>query len=118
METEPKDKGHEFYDQVIDCYKKIGIEHLITISYYQLPYSLVDKYNGWIGRDVIHCYQVDCAIVYEHYKDHVQYWLTLYEIDMGRLHHGEMAGNLPHQGLPQAGSWDPCILGNCFSRPA
>ena len=55
METEPNEKGLEFYDKVFDCCKKHGIEPLVTISHYELPYALVEKYNGWIGREVIDC---------------------------------------------------------------
>ena len=31
METEPNEKGLEFYDKVFDCCKKHGIEPLVTI---------------------------------------------------------------------------------------
>ena len=36
-ETEPNEKGLEFYDRVFDCCKKHGIEPLVTISHYELP---------------------------------------------------------------------------------
>ena len=41
-ETEPNEKGLEFYDRVFDCCKKHGIEPLVTISHYELPYALVE----------------------------------------------------------------------------
>ena len=47
METEPNEKGLEFYDKVFDCCKKHGIEPLVTISHCELPYALVERYNGW-----------------------------------------------------------------------
>lgn len=63
METEPNEKGLEFYDKVFDCCKKHGIEPLVTISHYELPYALVEKYNGWIGREVIDCYLTYCKTI-------------------------------------------------------
>ena len=53
MEDEPNEKGLEFYDKVFDCCKKHQIEPLVTISHYELPYALVEKCNGWEGREVI-----------------------------------------------------------------
>ena len=88
METEPNEKGLEFYDKVFDCCKKHGIEPLVTISHYELPYALVEKYNGWIGREVIDCYLTYCKTIFERYKDKVKYWLTFNEINMGTLPHG------------------------------
>ena len=88
METEPNEKGLEFYDKVFDCCKKHGIEPLVTISHYELPYALVEKYNGWIGREGIDCYLTYCKTIFERYKDKVKYWLTFNEINMGTLPHG------------------------------
>ncbi|MBQ9647409.1 MAG: family 1 glycosylhydrolase, partial [Oscillospiraceae bacterium] len=51
MESEPNEAGLAFYDRVFDCCKKHGIEPLVTISHYELPYALVEKYNGWEGRE-------------------------------------------------------------------
>ena len=45
MEDEPNEKGLEFYDRVFDCCKKHGIEPLVTISHYEMPYALVERYN-------------------------------------------------------------------------
>ena len=53
METEPNEKGLEFYDKVFDCCKKHGIEPLVTISHYELPYALVEKYNGVTAEGLV-----------------------------------------------------------------
>ena len=82
METEPNEKGLEFYDKVFDCCKKHGIEPLVTISHYELPYALVEKYNGWASRELIGFYMNYCKTIFERYKDKVKYWLTFNEINM------------------------------------
>ena len=82
METEPNEKGLEFYDRVFDCCKKHGIEPLVTISHYELPYALVEKYNGWASRELIEFYMNYCKAIFERYKDKVKYWLTFNEINM------------------------------------
>ena len=85
METEPNEKGLEFYDKVFDCCKKHGIEPLVTISHYELPYALVEKYNGWASRELIAFYMNYCKAIFERYKDKVKYWLTFNEINCGTM---------------------------------
>lgn len=83
MEKEPNEAGLRFYDNVFDELKKYGIEPLVTISHYELPYGLVEKYNGWYGREVIDCYLRYCETIFERYQDKVKYWLTFNEINAG-----------------------------------
>ena len=82
METEPNEKGLEFYDKVFDCCKKHGIEPLVTLSHYEMPLALATKYNGWVDRRVIDCFAKFCHVCFERYKDQVKYWLTFNEINM------------------------------------
>ena len=70
-EAEPNEKGLAFYDRVFDCCKKHGIEPLVTISHYELPYALVKKYNGWAGRELVDLYVKYCKVLFERYKDKV-----------------------------------------------
>jgi len=90
MESEPNEKGLEFYDKVFDCCKKHNIEPLVTISHYELPYALVEKYNGWEGRELIDFFMNYCKAIFERYKDKVKYWLTFNEINSGVMAFGSM----------------------------
>jgi 6-phospho-beta-glucosidase len=85
MELTPNEKGLEFYDNVFDELRKYGIEPLVTISHYELPYGLVEAYNGWEGRACIDCYVRYCETIFERYKDKVKYWLTFNEINSGTM---------------------------------
>lgn len=85
MEEKPNEKGLEFYDKVFDECLKYGIEPLVTISHYELPYALVEKYNGWEGREVIDCYVRYCEAIFERYQNRVKYWLTFNEINSGTM---------------------------------
>lgn len=87
-EEEPNEKGLEFYDRVFDCCKKHGIEPFVTISHYELPYGLVEKYNGWEGREVIDCFLRYCRTIFDRYQDKVKYWLTFNEINSGTTPYG------------------------------
>jgi len=85
MEEEPNEKGLEFYDRVFDCCKKHGIEPLVTISHYEMPYALVEKCNGWEGRECIEYFEKYCKVIFERYKDKVKLWLTFNEINCGLM---------------------------------
>jgi 6-phospho-beta-glucosidase len=85
MEKEPNEAGLAFYDRVFDELKKYNIEPLVTISHYEMPYALVEKYNGWFSREVINCYVHYCEVIFDRYQNKVKYWLTFNEINCGTM---------------------------------
>jgi len=97
-EDEPNEAGLIFYDQVFGCCKKHGIEPLVTISHYELPYALVEKYNGWESREVIGFFENYCHAIFERYKDKVKYWLTFNEINAGTMPFGSVVSTGTVQG--------------------
>ena len=84
-EKEPNEAGLKFYDDVFDECKKYGIEPLVTISHYEMPYGLTKAYNGWAGRECIDHFMRYCEVIFERYKDKVKYWLTFNEINAGTM---------------------------------
>lgn len=85
IEDTPNEAGLAFYDNVFDELKKYNIEPLVTISHYEIPYALVEKYNGWYSREVIDCFVHYCEVIFERYQDKVKYWLTFNEINTGTM---------------------------------
>ena len=83
MEEEPNEKGLVFYENVFKECKKYGIEPLGTLSHYEMPYALVEKYNGWADRNVIALFEKYCYTVFDRYQNLVKYWLTFNEINGG-----------------------------------
>ncbi len=81
-EKEPNEAGLEFYDRVFDCCLEHGMEPLVTISHYEMPYALVEKYNGWASRELIEFYMNYCKVLFDRYQDKVKYWLTFNEINV------------------------------------
>ncbi len=88
LEEEPNEKGLEFYDGVIDELLKYHIEPLVTISHYDMPYRLVELYNGWEGREVIDLYMKLIRVLFKRYDGKVKYWLTFNEINAGTMRLG------------------------------
>ena len=85
METEPNEAGLAFYDRVFDELRAHNIEPLVTISHYEMPYALVEKCNGWEGRECIEYYLNYCRAIFDRYQDKVKYWLTFNEINAGTM---------------------------------
>lgn len=79
----PNAKGLAFYDAVFDELRKYNIEPLVTISHYEMPYGLVEAYNGWYGRETIDCFMTYVKALFEHFRNKVKYWLTFNEINIG-----------------------------------
>ena len=88
-ELEPNEEGLKFYDDVFAELKKYNIEPLVTISHYETPFGLTEKWNGWLGRETIDCYLRYCETIFNRYKDVVKYWLTFNEINI--ITHGPAA---------------------------
>ncbi len=80
-EAEPNEAGLKHYEEVIDECLKYGIEPLITISHYEVPFGLTKKCNAWVSRDMIDYFLNYCRAIFTRYKGKVKYWLTFNEIN-------------------------------------
>ncbi|OOM75931.1 aryl-phospho-beta-D-glucosidase BglH [Clostridium puniceum] len=80
-EETPNEAGLRFYDDVFDELAKYGIEPLITLSHYEMPMGLVNKYGGWRNRKLVDLFEKYSRIVFERYKDKVKLWITFNEIN-------------------------------------
>ena len=77
----PNEEGLKFYDKVFGELKKYKIEPLVTLSHYETPLALTNKWNSWADRRTIDCFIKYCEVVFKRYKNVVKYWLTFNEIN-------------------------------------
>jgi 6-phospho-beta-glucosidase len=89
----PNEEGLAFYDRVFDECAKHDITPLVTLSHYETPLHLTQKYNGWVSRELIGLYERYVRVVFERYRDKVEYWLTFNEIN-SILHFPLMSGGI------------------------
>lgn len=80
-DLEPNQDGIAFYKKVLLELRKNHIEPLVTISHYEIPYHLSQKYNGWLDRKCIDFYLKFCEVLFTEFKGIVKYWLTFNEIN-------------------------------------
>lgn len=85
--------GIAFYQQLIDEICRHGIEPLVTLYHFDLPWALQQD-GGWSNRRTVAAFERFAITCFEHYGDRVKYWLTINEQNMMILK-GEVIGTLP-----------------------
>ncbi|MBU6949116.1 glycoside hydrolase family 1 protein [Staphylococcus haemolyticus] len=81
-DSKPNEEGLKYYDNVFKTLKSYNIEPVVTLSHYETPFGLTEKYNGWVKREVIDHFIHYAETVFERYKNDVKYWMTFNEINV------------------------------------
>lgn len=80
-ESTPDEEGLKFYDDVFDELLKNGIEPIITLSHFEMPYHLAKEYGGFMNRKTIEFFVQFSKVCFSRYKDKIKYWMTFNEIN-------------------------------------
>ncbi|MDD3162645.1 MAG: family 1 glycosylhydrolase [Sphaerochaetaceae bacterium] len=102
-EKQPCREGLDFYHKVFaECHAN-GIEPLVTLSHYEMPYHLACAYGGWTNPAAIDFFVRYATTVLQEYKDEVRYWLTFNEINILASPFGALiaGGIIPDHDGPQ-----------------
>lgn len=94
-ETEPNEEGVKFYTSLFSEMKKRNIEPLVTLSHYEMPLHLAQKYNGWTDRRVIEYFVRFSSVCFEKFGSYVKLWLNFNEVDSIHRHPFTTAGIIP-----------------------
>lgn len=116
-EAEPDEEGLRFYDQVFDELLKYGIEPVITLSHFEMPYHLAKEYGGFTNRKTIDFFFNFAKTCFKRYKHKVKYWMTFNEINnqmnykndlFGWTNSGAHFGSFenPEQAMYQCGHYE------------
>lgn len=66
--------GLAFYDNVIELLLANDIIPFITLYHFDLPYALVEKYNGWENRACVEAFERYAIICFKYFGDKVKNW--------------------------------------------
>lgn len=80
-EDEPNQEGIRFYKNVVEELLLLGIEPIVTLYHFELPYHLVTEYGSWTNRKVIDFYLKYCKTMFLALKGKVKYWVTFNEMN-------------------------------------
>ncbi|MDA9461381.1 6-phospho-beta-glucosidase [Enterococcus mundtii 3F] len=81
QEETPNEQGLKFYDDLFDECLKNGIEPVVTLSHFEIPYAIYEDFGGFANKAVIPLFVKFAQCVFERYKDKVTYWMTFNEIN-------------------------------------
>lgn len=104
--------GIAFYNRLIDSLLLKGIEPFVTLSHYDIPQELEDRYGAWLGgaearRDFGHLADVCFAA----FGDRVRHWATFNEPNVA-VTRGYMLGTYPPGRCSRS-----CARGNSDAEP-
>ncbi|WNN42930.1 MULTISPECIES: glycoside hydrolase family 1 protein [Winslowiella] len=99
-DAEPNEAGLQFYEDLFSEMRKHQIEPLVTLSHYEMPLVLSEKYNGWVHRNVVDAFVRYSNVCFDRYKHLVRYWLTFNEIDSIHRHPFTTAGIREEKSAP------------------
>lgn len=72
-------QGINFYKDVFRLLKSKNIEPVVTLYHWDMPQSLIDRYNGWYGKETVLAFQKYVDVCFKEFGEYVKYWLTLNE---------------------------------------
>ncbi len=80
-EIEPNKEGLKFYHDIFDELISYGIEPVITLSHFEMPYHLAKEYGGFMSKQVVEYFIKFAKTCFEQYGEKVKYWMTFNEIN-------------------------------------
>ena len=97
-EDAPNEAGLKFYDDLFDELLKYGIQPVVTLSHFEMPYHLVTEYGGWSNRKLIDFFARFAHVCFERYHNKVKYWMTFNEIN-NQANYEDIGNVLKNSGL-------------------
>lgn len=82
-EEEPNQEGLSFYKNIFTLCKSFGIEPVVTLSHFEMPWYLAKEKGGFANREVIDDFVCYACCVMNYFKEEVHYWLLFNEINFG-----------------------------------
>jgi len=76
---EVNQKGIQYYRDLIKELKDNGIEPIVTLYHYDCPWALVEKYGGWLDRQIVRDFESYARYIINEFRNDVKYWTTINE---------------------------------------
>ncbi|XP_077229296.1 beta-glucosidase 18-like isoform X1 [Tasmannia lanceolata] len=71
--------GIEFYNNLIDSLLLKGIQPFVTLSHYDIPQELEDRYGAWLSSQIQEDFGYYAEVCFKAFGDRVKYWSTFNE---------------------------------------
>ncbi|MDR6943272.1 GH1 family beta-glucosidase [Mucilaginibacter pocheonensis] len=70
--------GIDYYNRVIDCCIKAGVEPWVTIYHWDMPLALEQK-GGWTNREAVNWFSEFVTLCAQSFGDRVKHWMVMNE---------------------------------------
>ncbi|KAH9748138.1 Beta-glucosidase 47 [Citrus sinensis] len=71
--------GIDHYNKLINALLLKGIQPFVTLTHYDIPQELEDRYGAWLSREVQEDFEYYADICFKYFGDRVKYWATFNE---------------------------------------
>ncbi|KAJ1271855.1 hypothetical protein BS78_06G157900 [Paspalum vaginatum] len=106
--------GIAFYNDIIDSLLLKGIQPFVTLTHYDIPQELEDRYGAWLDAEVQKDFGHFADVCFAAFGDRVKHWVTFNEPNVA-VRKGYMLGTYPPERCsPPFGS---CAAGDSDSEP-
>ncbi|WP_339030341.1 glycoside hydrolase family 1 protein [Spiroplasma endosymbiont of Cantharis nigra] len=85
-ELVPNEAGLAFYERVFKECRAQGMEIMVTLSHFDFPYPILEKYNGFLNREVIKLFVKYAKTLIERFSKYVKYWLPFNELNISLIY--------------------------------
>ncbi|KAL1358500.1 hypothetical protein AAHE18_04G037400 [Arachis hypogaea] len=106
--------GIDYYNRLIDALLQRGIEPFVTITHYDIPQELEDRYKGWLSPKIQEDFKYYADICFKNFGDRVKYWVTFNEPNVAIVR-GYRTGLWPPQRC--SASFGNCSHGDSETEP-
>ena len=72
-------KGISYYQRLIQLLNENQIEPIVTLLHFDIPWALVQNYEGFLDRRCVEAFERYCRTCFELFGSQVKYWLTINE---------------------------------------
>ncbi|XP_061347854.1 beta-glucosidase 47-like [Gastrolobium bilobum] len=106
--------GIDYYNRLIEALINRGIEPFVTITHYDIPQELENRYEGWLSPKIQEDFRYYADICFKYFGDRVKYWVTFNEPNVA-INLGYREGLWPPSRC--SGSFGHCSYGDSEREP-
>ncbi|XP_062088851.1 beta-glucosidase 46-like isoform X2 [Humulus lupulus] len=106
--------GIDYYNKLIHALLHRGIEPFVTLTHYDIPQELEERYGAWLSSEVQEDFKYYADICFRSFGDRVKYWTTFNEPNVAVIR-GYRSGMYPPSRC--SGSFGNCSYGDSEREP-
>ncbi|CAN1826290.1 Beta-glucosidase 47 [Linum perenne] len=79
------EEGIDHYNLLIDELLQRGIQPFVTLTHYDVPQELEDRYGAWLSSNIQEDFKYYAGVCFRSFGDRVKYWVTFNEPNVAAI---------------------------------